>query len=110
MKIYLPNELTENQCAFVYDKDTIRVFEEIPTENSTIDFTDYYINSNYLSKKGKYTFSTELPSCLNNTDFTTDYYYRNDFDRILIIFFIILFIVYYIFSKIIHSFFLGFRR
>ena len=110
MTIYLPSELKENQCAVVYDKDTIRVFEEIPTENSTVDYTDFFINSHYLTKSGKYTFNTELPNCLDNNNFTTAYYHRLDFDSILIIFFIILFIVYFIFGKIIHALFIGFRR
>lgn len=110
MKIYLPIEITSNQCPIVYDKDTIRVFEEIPTENTTINYTDYYINSNYLTKSGSYNFSTEIPTCINYENFTTAYYYRNDFDRILIIFFIILFIVYFIFGKILHSFFIGFKH
>jgi len=110
MKIYLPIEITNNECAIVYDKDTIRVFEEIPTENSLIDYTDYYINSHYLTKEGSYNFLIEIPTCLSNENFTTAYYYRNDFDKILIIFFIILFIVYFIFGKILHAFFIGFKH
>lgn len=109
-KIYLPIELNENQCPIVYNKDTIRVFDKIPTENTSITYTDYYINSHYLSNTGIYEFLNELPTCIDLDNFTTSYYYRFDFDEILIIFFIILFIVYFIFGKILHSFFIGFKH
>lgn len=109
MKIYLPKTINDNQCATVIDKDTIRVYEEKPVLNSDINYTDYYINSNYLSKVGHATLE-DVPDCLQTENFTTSYYYRNDFHNILIIFFILIFIVYFIFSKILHAFFLGFRR
>lgn len=107
--IYLPIEITENQCAFVYDKDTIRVYDNKPIENESLNYTDYYINSHYLEKTGTETITNIVPTCLEQENLTTSYYYRNDFSEIIIIFFIIIFIVYFIFSKILKSFFIGFR-
>lgn len=102
--IYVPD--TENYKCFVVNNDsTIRAYKEIPTNNSTIDYRDYYFTSNYLFKDGTQTFSnyTTLPICLDNSKITNDFYYRNDFPNILVMFFIIsffvLFIPYKIFSR-----------
>ena len=86
-KVYLPT-FTSNNCIVIRDKDTIRVYDILPVYDSYSNYTDYYINSNYLSKTGQ-EFITEVPVCENNNNFTTDYYYRNDLDKILIIFLII---------------------
>ena len=109
-KIYLPIELEENMCPYILDKDTIRVYDEEPTENSTITYTDYFINSHYISKSGSETFENDVLMCLDKSKFTTAFYYRFDFHEIMIIFISMLTIVYVIFGKIIHSFFIGFRR
>lgn len=91
--IYVPD--TENYKCFVVNSDTtIRAYKEIPTNNSTIDYRDYYYTSNYLYKDGTQTFSnyTTLPICLDSSVITNEVYYRNDFYSILIIFFIFAFI------------------
>lgn len=91
--IYVPD--TENYKCFVVNSDTtIRAYKEIPTSSSTIDYRDYYYTSNYLYKDGTQTFSnyTTLPICLDSSVITNEVYYRNDFDSILIIFFIFAFI------------------
>lgn len=94
--VYLPS-ITNNQCAYVYDKDTIRVYSSTPSYNSTISYTDYFINSNYLERHGQTTFNqySILPSCLDNSIFTTEVYYRNDFDKIIIITFILILLLLY---------------
>lgn len=87
--IYVPD--TENYKCFVINSDTtIRAYEEIPTNNSTVNYRDYYYTSNYLYKDGTQTFSnyTTLPICLDNSVITNEVYYRNDFDSILMIFLI----------------------
>ena len=109
-KIYLPIELEENMCPYILDKDTIRVYDEEPTQNSTITYTDYFINSHYITKSGSEIFENDVLTCLDKTQFTTAFYYRFDFHQIMIIFISMLAIIYVIFGKIIHSFFLGFRR
>lgn len=96
--IYLPETITSNQCAYVYDKDTIRVYESRPNYNTDINYTDYFINSNYIYREGTTRFNqySSLPSCLDSSLFTDEVYYRNDFDKILIIFFIIfIFAIYF---------------
>lgn len=77
-KYYVPN-YHEGQCVEVLDKDTIRVFED----NFTDFYTDYYINSNYISKQGQVDLSYEK-NC-STLEFTDIRYYGNDFPQILII-------------------------
>lgn len=95
--IYVP-DLTNYKCFYVQSEGVIRAYEEIPKNNSTIDYRDYYINSNYIYKDGSQSFSnySTLPVCLENSNLTTEYYYRNDFDSILIIFFIMSIFGFYI--------------
>lgn len=94
--IYVPNYSSGN-CAIVYDKDTIRVYDRTPSVNSDINYIDYYINSNYISKSGVSHFSqySTIPTCISSDDITTDFYYRNDFAQILLIFIIMFFVIIY---------------
>lgn len=87
-KIYVP-DLTNYKCFIVKDSNTIRAYKEIPSNHDVnIDYRDYFFNSNYLYNDGVQRFSTysTLPVCLNQDVLTTDFYYRNDFYQILIIF------------------------
>lgn len=103
-KLYVPSYDNES-CVVVFDSETIRVYDRQPNINTEVDFTDYFVNSHYMEKKGKETFSTieEVPSCLNHDDITDNFYNRNDLFDILAIFFIILIVcIYYpyrIFSR-----------
>lgn len=100
--IYVP-DTTNYQCFVVQSSDVIRAYEQVPTSNTTINYRDYYINSNYIYKDGSQTFGnyySNLPVCLDNTNITTSYYYRNDFDSILIIFLIMCIFCFYIPLKI----------
>ena len=85
--IYVP-ELDSYSCYVVQSEGVIRAYEDIPTNNSTINYRDYYINSSYIYKDGSQSFSnySTLPVCLETTALTDEVYYRNDFDSILIIF------------------------
>lgn len=84
--IYLPK--TDYPCYVIRDKDTIRAYHTTPTTNSTINYTDYYINSHYLENNGNQTFSqyTSLPTCIDKSLITDLPYYRNDISDILITF------------------------
>lgn len=88
--IYVP-ELNSYKCYVVRDSNTIRAYKQIPTNNSNIDYRDYFYNSNYLYQDGTQQFSNyaTLPVCLDKNVLTDDVYYRNDFDSILIIFLIL---------------------
>lgn len=87
--IYMPN-LEDYECFVVQNEDVIRAYEETPTQNSTINYRDYYINANYIYKDGTQNFSqyATVPICLTRDVLTNDFYYRNDLDSILIIFLI----------------------
>ena len=87
---YVPNS-EDYKCIVVRDKDTIRAYTEQPQTNSTVHYTDYFVNSHYLSKTGSENFSRyeQLPVCLDSSQFTSDFYYRNDMPDILLMFLIL---------------------
>ena len=78
--IYVPD--TSYACYVVIDSDTIRAYETMPTQDSTVYYRDYYINSNYLYEDSYQTFSrySQLPTCLSSDVITDEVYYRNDYD------------------------------
>lgn len=106
--IYLPiNNVSDFACFSVYDKDTIRAYYTQPQIDSSSEYVDFFINSHYLEKTGVQSWgqwSSNLPSCISSNAITTDYYYRNDFADILLIFIIFVIVGIYlpfkIFSKI----------
>ena len=78
--IYLPDVVSSSNCAYVYDNNTIRVYEEVPSVNTTIDYTDYFINSHYITRTGSTQFgqwSTIQYNCINSSNFTTNAIYHN---------------------------------
>lgn len=104
--LYVPNYKT-GQCAYVRDKDTIRVYNQKPINNSTRDYTDYFVNSHYLYTSGTQTFTntSTLPTCLIDSEVTNNVFYRNDISDSLVIFVIILIISFYFPYKIISRLF-----
>jgi len=107
--IYVPD--TSYACYVVVDSDTIRAYETVPTQDSTVYYRDYYINSNYLYEDSYQTFSrySTLPVCLDSDLITDDYWHRNDFDSILIIVLIICIFVIWLPFKILLRFFRRFQ-
>lgn len=106
--IYIPNyDSSIHPCAIVLNENTIRVYNEMPLLNTSVSYTDYYFNSSYISKQGfeDITVNTELIQCIPNHTITTDLYYRNDIDGILITFMIYSFIMIYIPFKLFSRFF-----
>lgn len=99
--IYVP-DLENYQCFVVRDTNTIRAYKGRPSYNSELEYRDYYINSNYLYQDGIQSFGnySTIPVCLDNSNLTTEIYYRNDFDSILIIFFIMSIFCFYIPLKV----------
>lgn len=110
MKIYVP-DLSNYKCFVVRSESVIRAYKQIPTNNSTIDYRDYYFNSNYMYQDGEQSFSqyTTLPVCLSQNDLTDNYAYRNDFDKILVITLILSIFIIYIPIKIFCRFFRRFQ-
>lgn len=88
--LYVPN-VEDYKCVVIRDSETIRAYKEIPTNNSNIDYDDYYYNSHYINQSGIQQFSqyTTLPTCQNTENLTDEIYYRNDIPDI---FFCILFL------------------
>lgn len=100
--IYVP-DIKNYKCFVVQSSDTIRAYREVPTSNSTIQYRDYYIKSNYIYKDNTQTFSsytTSLPTCLDSSIVTDSVFYRNDIDSILIIFVIMCIFSFYLPLKV----------
>ena len=101
MKIYVP-DLENYECVYVRGEGVIRAYKERPQNNRTVDYRDYYIDSNYIFVDGEQSFSqyTTLPVCLDESNLTNEVYYRNDFDSILVIFICLCLIFFYFPLKI----------
>lgn len=84
--IYVPD--LNYKCYVVQSEGVIRAYEETPQYNTEINYRDYYINSSYIYKDGRQSFGSysSIPTCLNTSVLTNDFYYRLDLDSILIIF------------------------
>lgn len=106
--VYVPNYDITN-CAYVRDSNTIRVYDSIPIQGRTIDYTDYYYNSHYMHISGTTTFSnyTTFPTCISDDDITTNFYYRNDISDIVFLFIAFIGINYILISKLVKLFFRG---
>jgi len=106
--IYVP-EKDSYACYVVNSDTTIRAKKNFQNNNYNIDSRDYFFHSNYFYRDGTQTFNqySTLPVCLPSNKITSEVYYRNDFDSILIIFLIMCIFCFYIPLKI---FFRLFRR
>lgn len=107
MKIYIPTDTTYNKCYVVQSEGVIRGYDRIPSNNTNYNYRDYYINSSYIYRDGSGSWSqyTTLPVCLSNDNITNDFYYRNDFDSICIIFMTCFFFIFFIPFKLFQRFF-----
>lgn len=99
--IYVP-DLENYKCFVVRNESTIRAYKNIPVNNSDVAYRDYFYNSNYLYQDGVQSFGpySTLPICLDNSNLTSNVYYRNDFDSILVIFLIMCIFCFYLPLKI----------
>ena len=79
-KIYIPT-YEVGQCVEVRDKDTIRVYDSYDSDVNR--YTDYYVNSHYLWKKGIVGFVDV--NCLDSDVITTTPIYRNDIMDIFVV-------------------------
>lgn len=105
--IFMPDDTIYNKCYVVQSEDVIRGYDRQPTNNSYYNYRDYYINSNYIYRDGNGQWSqySTLPICLDNSIITNDFYYRNDFDSICIIFMTCFFFIFYLPFKLFKKFF-----
>lgn len=99
MNIYVPTEFLNSNC-FVINNGYIRAY----TNNDLTEYTDIFINQDYMLKTGTSESYTGL--CDYTSNFTDDFYYRVDIDKILIIVLIVslfgLYLPYKIFMKLFH--------
>lgn len=104
--IYVPS-YQSNNCLYIYSTDILRKYDYRPTNNSNVPYTDYYLKSHYIFNTGSQSFGqySTLPTCIDNSRITTDFYYRNDLSEILVIFFIILLVCIYFPYRIISRLF-----
>lgn len=112
--IYVPD--LNYKCYVLVNKDTIRAYEVKPynpgyNQTININYRDYYINSSYLYTDGIQQFSNymTLPICLDSSKLTDDVYYRQDLDKILVIFLILCIFMFLIPIKLFQRFFKGAR-
>lgn len=107
--IYLPiNNVNDFACYSIFDKDTIRAYYTKPALDSSSEYVDFYVNSHYLEKTGIQSWgqwNSSLPTCISSDLITTDYYYRNDFPDILLIFIIFAIVGIYLPFKLISRIF-----
>lgn len=98
--IYIPDD--SYSCYVVQNEDVIRAYESMPRNDTTVNYRDYYINSDYIYKDSEQTFSRyqDLPVCLSTSTLTTEPYYRTDFPDILVMLFIFCFFTLWIPWKI----------
>ena len=99
--IYVPNK--ENyKCFVVQNEEVIRAYVNIPNYNTNVSYRDFYIRSDYIFRDGVQQFSnyTTLPTCLDNSIVTDSFYYRVDFDKILVIFIILAIVCFIVPLKI----------
>lgn len=89
-KTYLPTDLLSSDCKVV-NNDYIRVY----TNSNHTTYTDVYFKNDYLLKNGTTTYSQNV-NCDTLNTYTDDFYYRYDFDKIIILFFIFtIFCIYF---------------
>lgn len=96
--IYLPENNTYNKCYVVQSDGVIRAYDTTPSYNTSYNYRDYYIKSDYIFRDGSGTWNnyTTLPICLDNNIITSNYYYRYDFANICIIFMTCFFFIFYL--------------
>lgn len=86
MKIYVPEDSTYNMCYVIQSEGVIRGYDVVPSNNTSYNYRDYYIKSDYIYRDGSGSWSsyTTLPTCLSNDVLTHDYWYRLDITSVLI--------------------------
>lgn len=97
-KIYIPTDYLDSPC-IVQNNGYMRAY----TNSNLTNYVDIYYQNNYAVKESYSSYSYN-GACDSINTYTDDFYYRNDFSQILLIFFIfsifIIYIPFKIFSKL----------
>lgn len=88
-KIYIPSDYLDYNCKVVYN-DYIRVY----TNTNNTSWTDIYFKSDYYLKSGQSTYPNNV-SCDSINTYTDNIYYRYDFDKSVVMFFIFAIVLIY---------------
>lgn len=106
--MYVPVYNNDN-CAYLYSDNFIRVYDTTPRANSTIHYTDYLLSHHYLKREGNQSFSSysTLPVCA--TDVTTNFYHRVDIAEIIFLFLAFTGVTWFLVSKLIKTLLKGGR-
>lgn len=109
--IFVPESDVFNRCYIVQSDGVIRAYDHYPTNNTSYEYRDYYIKSDYMFKDGSGTWSnySTLPNCLDDDLITHEFWYRYDIDKIIICFIGLVFIVFYPIKKILFRLFRRFN-
>lgn len=93
-KIFVPN-LSDFECVYLQNNNTLRGYYTVPRLNSSSDYVDFAVDNHYLFRNGTQTWNnySTLPECLSNDVLTDNFYYRTDFADILICFTVFSFFV-----------------
>lgn len=105
MKIFVPQDSTYNKCYVVQSEGVIRGYDRTPSNNTSYNYRDYYINSDYIFRDGNGSWSsyTTLPVCLGNDIITNESWYRLDITNVLINISVVFFFCFYIPFRIFKS-------
>lgn len=104
-KVYLPEEYLNKPC-YQINNGYIRVYET--TNNNYYNIVhDVYYTNNYLARTTTASYSSS--TICDKLDLTSDFYYRNDFDKILFIFVVFAIFIIYIPFKLFMKLFRGVR-
>lgn len=102
--IYLPTEYLNMPC-YVINNGYIRAY----TNNNLTEYADIYVNQDYMVKIGSSNYGF-TGVCDTSHTFTDSYVYRTDFADIIIIFILMVGLIWFLISKLIKTFFRGFKR
>lgn len=102
--IYVPTEYLNASC-YVINNGYIRAY----TNDSLTSYVDIYVNQDYMVKTGQSNYGYS-GICEDKSRFTDSYIYRVDLDKILIIGLIMIGVVWFLISKLIKTFFRGFKK
>ena len=107
--LYVPDDLPYNACYVLQNNYTLRVYDEVPRANSTIDYIDVALDNHYIYRDGTQTFSTytTIPTCIVSDRITNSWIYRTDIFEIMGVIVIIVVILYFCLSKPIKCLFRG---
>lgn len=106
MKTYLYDDLISSDYYYSFDNDILIIYKNC--DNNICTCEKVFTKNDYL-RSNEYSCSLTNDNLLDYTIFSSDFYYRNDFVNILIIFFILAFFIIWCPIKIVLRFFKRFN-